>query len=629
MLLEKYWDNNLNEKSFAELTDRDSGWWICDNHEERYFKSVSSQKKNFGCKYCIGNSVLQGFNDLATTHPSVAKLWDYENNDLTPYEVKASTHKNYYFICDKKGHSFEQRLAYFIESGMSCPFCSGKRVLIGFNDLATTHPEIAQEVNVEESQYLPTEITSGSSKKVPFICNHGHHYISTPKNRVMQKNGCPYCSGKKTIVGKTDIFSVYPEYEKFWDYSKNTIKPEDVSRSSGKKYWWICDKGHSYDMSPNTKFGGKKIQNCPVCSGHRVQKDYNDLLTTNTTLCREWNYDRNTQDPSEYSRGSKEKVWWKRQKGHSFKSVIKERTRPRKNRNSPTGCPICNANFSFTEQEIADFVTSILSPDTVVMRNDRSCIYPKELDIYIPDKKIAIEFNGLYWHSETAGKDRRYHYDKWKQCNDQGVQLITIWEDDWLNKRSIVESMLAHKLGVHDGAAVYARKTVVEEIPFVIAKDFLDKYHIQGSVQGSIYFGLYYKDNLLAVSVWRKNKTQLYLDRYATSCNVVGGMGKMLKQGKLYAKQQGLLQIITFADHEVSNGNLYEVLGFDHDKELAPDYKYVVDGQRKHKFGYRLKRFKNDPALIYQDGLTELQLANLNNIYRVWDCGKSRYVMDI
>lgn len=106
-------------------------------------------------------------------------------------------------------------------------------------------------------------------------------------------------------------------------------------------------------------------------------------------------------------------------------------------------------------------------------------------------------------------------------------------------------------------------------------------------------------------------------------------MGKMLKVGKLYAEEQELSQIITFADHEVSNGNLYETLGFTLDGQLDPDYKYIVDNQRRHKFGYRLKRFKNDPDLIYRDGLTENQLAEINDLHRVWDCGKSRYVISI
>ena len=103
----------------------------------------------------------------------------------------------------------------------------------------------------------------------------------------------------------------------------------------------------------------------------------------------------------------------------------------------------------------------------------------------------------------------------------------------------------------------------------------------------------------------------------------------MLKKGKEIAKEYDCTKIVTFSDHSVSDGGLYEKLGFTLDKELAPDYSYLVDEERKHKFGYRITRFKNDPYLKYKEGLTESQLAKINGIKRIWDCGKSRYVINI
>ena len=627
--LNKYWDNNLNGKPFSEAKDKEKAWWKCPNHEERYIKLVSSQKRKFGCIYCDGNSVLTGFNDLETLYPEVAELWDYQNNTIKPSEVKASTHKSYFFVCPKEGHSFDQRVAYFIESGLSCPYCSGKRVLQGFNDLATIFPDIAQEVDIENTPYLPTEITSKSNKKIPFICKKGHRYINTPSDRARQPIGCPYCAGIKAISGETDIFSVYPEYEKYWDYEKNQLDIHTVTKSSSIKRWWICDYGHSYDMSPNTKFGGKSIQGCPICSGHRVQKGFNDLAITHPALCSEWDYDNNSKEPSEYSRGSRSKVWWKCVKGHSYKMSIKSRTRPRKGNKRPSGCPICNANASRKEIEVFEYIKSILPKAVEVFRNDKTLITPLELDIYIPSKNIAIEFNGLYWHTENQGKDRNYHKEKHDACRRKNIQLITIWEDEWDFKREIVKSMIAHKIGVDNSDKVYARKAYVVEINKDSAREFLDKNHIQGFSSGTVYYGLEHDGSLVAVSSWRKLKNTLYLDRYATSCTVVGGMGKLLKQAKQYAKEKSMNEIVTFADKSVSDGSLYELLGFRYDGEIRPDYKYVVNGERKHKFGYRLKRFRNDTNLFYEDGLTEKQLADRNGLKRIWDCGKIRYTMKI
>ena len=138
---------------------------------------------------------------------------------------------------------------------------------------------------------------------------------------------------------------------------------------------------------------------------------------------------------------------------------------------------------------------------------------------------MAIEFNGLYWHTENQGKDKRYHYNKWKQCKDKGIQLITVWEDEWRDKRDIVKSMLAHKLGVSQDKRVYARKTTLAPLSSPQTRSFLDSYHIQGFARSTAYFGLYDSSNtLVAVSSWRKNKNTLYLDRYATSCVVAVGM---------------------------------------------------------------------------------------------------------
>ena len=194
--------------------------------------------------------------------------------------------------------------------------------------------------------------------------------------------------------------------------------------------------------------------------------------------------------------------------------------------------------FPKQNKTIADYVSALIGEENVI-QSDRSILQGKELDIYIPDYNLAIEFNGLYWHTESQGKDRYYHFNKWEKCKDEGIQLITIWEDEWRNKQDIVKSMLAHKLGVSRDKRVYARKTTVRVISIQESKEFLNKYHIQGFSSGSIYIGLEDdKGELIAVSSWKKNKDILYLDRYATSCTVVGGMGKLLKAGKKFCSRK-------------------------------------------------------------------------------------------
>lgn len=258
----------------------------------------------------------------------------------------------------------------------------------------------------------------------------------------------------------------------------------------------------------------------------------------------------------------------------------------------------------------------------------KKIIKPKELDIYIPSKKIAIEFNGVYWHSEAQGKDKDYHRNKWLSCKDKGVQLIQVWEDEWTRNPEQIKRMLAHKLGVSAERKVFARRTTVVPVIKTEVEKFLSENHIQGFASGSYYLGLREKasNELTAVLVLKKeagtNGRVLNIVRYATSANVVGGFTKLLSDAEKTYKPESF---ITFADHGVSDGGLYENNGFIADKELAPDYMYVVGGERKHKFGYRLKRFESNPDLLWEQGLTERELAKLNGLERIWDAGKTRY----
>lgn len=627
----KEWDYDKNEDTpvgFASHS-RKKKWWICPQGHSYDMRVINRTAGEQNCPYCSGKRVLAGFNDVATTNPEIIKYWDYEKNEITPQEITKKSARKVWFTCGKPGHSWQGTLAKLGRGkNVICRVCSGRVIIKGINDLASQYPNIAFEL-VEKD---PENTYAFYNKKLTWECNEGHQWEASPVQRTKHNEGkCPYCyyngrSGKQIgDIKDTNISVKLPEILKEWDYAKNNVDPQTVSFGSTKKYWWKCELGHSYEQEVNTKIYYN--QGCPYCSNNRILTGFNDLATHHPDLVQWWDYENNGDLlPTVCSKNSNREVYWVciNNKDHKFKKTVSGMVR------TNGSCPICfSEGRSGLEQELADFVISILPEGTTVLRNDRTLICPKEIDIYIPDKSIAIEFNGLYWHSEDSGKDRRYHYDKWNKCKDKGVQLITIWEDDWIGKRSIVEKMLAHKLGVDNSVTIYARRTSIEEISFRESKDFLEEHHIQGSSQGSVYFGLYHGDELVAASVWRKNKTDLYLDRYATSCNVIGGMGKMLKLGKLYAEERELSRIITFADHEVSNGNLYETLGFTLDGQLDPDYKYIVDNQRRHKFGYRLKRFKNDPDLIYRDGLTENQLAEINDLHRVWDCGKSRYVISI
>ena len=216
---------------------------------------------------------------------------------------------------------------------------------------------------------------------------------------------------------------------------------------------------------------------------------------------------------------------------------------------------------------------------------------------------VAIEFNGLYWHSEAhVGKD--HHHMKYSLCKERGIQLIQIWEDEWNRNPELVKHMIARKLGVRE-RAIGARRTQLTDLSYRDAKDFLDANHIQGGAAGSSYVGLADKKTgeLVAVGVFKRRKDgSAELVRYAATATVHGGLKKMISHLP------------------------YEETGWIKDGELPPDYRYVVNGERVHKFNYRLKRFREDSELECAESLTERELADLNGIPRIWDAGKTRYI---
>lgn len=270
------------------------------------------------------------------------------------------------------------------------------------------------------------------------------------------------------------------------------------------------------------------------------------------------------------------------------------------------------------EQEVGDFIRS-LGVDIIV--NNRSIISPYELDIYLPSLKIAIEYCGVYWHSEQQGKDRHYHKRKHQMCADKGIQLLTIFDDEWQKRQQQVQRKIANILHIPE-KFVYARKTAIVMVDTPTKKAFFDEHHIQGNGPGSIHLGLKYDTQLIACMSFIKQQNVHYLNRFATSCRVVGGFSKLLHH---FTSNYKWDNIISFADMRWSAGNLYEAAGWQLDSVLPPDYSYSINGiDRIHKFNFR-RKYLNKKLPIFDESLSEKQNCDANGILRIWDCGKLKY----
>lgn len=278
----------------------------------------------------------------------------------------------------------------------------------------------------------------------------------------------------------------------------------------------------------------------------------------------------------------------------------------------------CGIYQSKGEKEVFKFVQSI-SPNVVA--NDRTLLFPLELDIVDHQKKVAIEYCGLFWHSEQQGKDKWYHHNKWDRCYELGYQLITIYSDEWEQKSEIIKRKLTHMFQKSNDFC-YARKTHIDTIPPDNYRTFFERYHIQGCGTGKLAYGLIHSGEMVACILLKRQGPDYLIDRYATSKRVPGGFSKLISFIEHTLDYRNLL---TFADLRWSLGDLYKSTGFVLDKILPPDYSYSHDGiVRRHKFNYRRK---NLPRLLkdFDPNLSEKQNCNKNNILRIWDCGKWRW----
>jgi DNA-directed RNA polymerase subunit RPC12/RpoP len=275
------------------------------------------------------------------------------------------------------------------------------------------------------------------------------------------------------------------------------------------------------------------------------------------------------------------------------------------------------------EQDIVNFIKS--HTDHIVVTNTRNIISPYELDIYIPSLNIALEYCGIYWHSEARGRDSNYHVRKYNMCAEKNIRLITIFEDEWINHPELIKHTLLSKLQLSDQDIVYARNTTIKSVSLHEKREFLQANHLLGNGRGSIAYGLYNKkDQLVALTEFVNNPKGFLLNRYATSCRVVGGFSKLLS----YFKQNHDWNLIyTFADRRWSNGNLYERTGFERSSIIPPDYYYVKNGQRYHKFSFRHKNLAIK-LVNYDPTLSERDNCKANGLSRIWDCGKIYYTLN-
>jgi len=255
---------------------------------------------------------------LLVTHPELAKQavgWDPN------LYTAGSSSKSFLWKC-REGHTWNATIPRRVgKQGTGCPYCSNTKVLSGFNDIATTNPELLPEVD----GWDPTSVIAGSRAKLSWRCNLGHVWVAPPADRARKLTSCPYCSNKKVLKGFNDLSTEFPHLAQEadgWD-------PATIISRSGKKLNWRCSQGHTWVASPNNRIRNNSVTQCPFCANHFVWSGFNDLATTHPQLAKEaygW-------DPTKFIAGSHAKLEWKCNYGHIFIMSLQNRT--------SHGCSVC------------------------------------------------------------------------------------------------------------------------------------------------------------------------------------------------------------------------------------------------------------------------------------------------
>ena len=405
-----------------------------------------------------------------------------------------------------------------------------------------------------------------------------------------------------------------------------------------------CRHHGDFSISPIKLVHG--LQGCPVCAnstrGKRKNVSASAIATAKTKIdASSKNYesrakavhgDKYGYDTSEYSGMSghikiacRVHGWVDVHAGHHLYNLH--------------GCPRCGQK-SAPEEEVASF----LSIFTTVERRNRTLISPKEVDIYLPEHRIAVEFCGMYWHSHGDRDDERKnklrHAEKHRMCAEKGVRLITIYETEWQDRKETIKRLLRNAIGKTKGRLM-ARKCTIREVHQHDARAFYDKYHPQGGSGHGEHLGLYWCEKLVACMRFTfgsndrghgAKSRQWTLSRYASRVSVAGAAGRLFKAflDKHYPES-----VKSFSDNRLFSGGMYAQLGFDLEKDVPPDYQ--VWSQKAGLLAKPQYQRRCIPARLIDHGMddrfdpdtdprTEAEMTYLMGARRIYDCGKKRWV---
>jgi Zn finger protein HypA/HybF involved in hydrogenase expression len=476
----------------------------------------------------------------------------------------------------------------------------------------TTRDFIERSRNIHGDKYDYSLVEyKNNSTKVKIICPIHGPFEQSP-NHHLRGQGCKQCGNisahtKQRKSTEQFIIDAYCKHGDMYNYSLVDYK----NRYTNIKI--ICHEHGVFEQQPNNHLSGNGCPKCGSIQSSIKQRFKNIDIINKCKTIHQNKYDYSLVKYDDIK--SKAIIicpihgpFEQRMDNHIYKQY---------------GCPKCASHISRQEIELQDFIKSL---DINVICNDRSLINPLELDIVIPSHRLAIEYNGLYWHSETMGKDKQYHLNKHLQCKENDYRLITIWENEWLLKQDIVKSFIKASLSLYD-VSIGARQCVIKDVNASDARTFYDNNHLQG-FQSGVHHGLYHNNELVSLMTIKKYKDGYMLERFVnkTHHKIYGSFSKLLKSFDLDG------DVYTFADVRHFTGGVYEKTGFIKMYTTKPNYWYFKNSMiniyhRRHfQKKYIEKLYKQGELKYYNPDETEYINMVKNGYHRIWDCGNIKFV---
>ena len=507
---------------------------------------------------------------------------------LLPEEFTYSTPLQY--VCHKKDelgneHGVQTIRLGKILRGDGCPICRGKGM---------TKELFVYKANLVHNYsyiYDKFEFADKRTKGTIYCPKHNIEFQQSPSKH-LSGQGCPKCRYKKSAASNTKTTEEFiDEAKKIWgdrwiytdaEYKKGQEKISIICPIHGK--FWITPNNHIHKSNP---------QGCPQCGKESSINNRTMTFLEFAEVASKIHNNKYKYIESEFTKASDAVGIICPIHGKFYQKGINHTCLKQ-------GCPKCSNQQSLAEEEIVSFINEII-PNVEIQQRNRKLINPYEIDIVIPSYNFAIEYNGLVWHSEKLNKNEYYHLNKTAACENKGIRLIHIFEDEWLYKRDIVKSKLMEILHCSP-IKISADDCEIKEITAKEYKEFIITNCIKNTQSASIRYGLFHKDELISVMAIKKaNDFGLYellslSDRLYT--DVIEGDEALFKY---FIKEYKPKIVTTKVDRRWSDGKEIEKLGFSLVRYDEPNYWYV-DG--KHRISEsKAKAFKN------------------KDLYRIYDCG--------